>query len=364
MSDSDWVRKSFDQVGIIAGIFFCAVVLVLLLSWGIQLQTKSERDSEDRRSDYAASTYTPAKKSCSGKVTPDKYDCLSKAEEAKKENERKERDLIAQETTAGWTFIMSAAALSGVILSVVGIGLVWVTFHETRKMNIIAKEIGDEQIAASNAAIEIARDANRMASSQFRAGFKPWITVELVGPLIHNDGRYINPIAMFSEGEESRLIGLSATTIISCISDIPATIEDFSINIMEGHQWPFCHAPKPQLIHEIDFFSIIPSKSKIKIPTFENLNVTSCIGNSVRPFGYIMLTPENRVQFLMNPPPIFGKVIYSDPMGIRYEHKFAFRLNSPLDSDFKRYGGREYNCEREIHEGDHVSGPSLGAFAT
>ena len=68
-------------------------------------------------------------------------DCEAKAEEAKREGQRKEQDLAAQNITAWWTKIMGIAALIGMALSAVGVWLVKTTFDETRKANDISKEV-------------------------------------------------------------------------------------------------------------------------------------------------------------------------------------------------------------------------------
>jgi hypothetical protein len=57
----------------------------------------------------------------------------------KQRNEREIRDLQAQENSAYWAEMMFWATVSALVLSFVGIGLVWTTFRETRKANDIAK---------------------------------------------------------------------------------------------------------------------------------------------------------------------------------------------------------------------------------
>lgn len=51
----------------------------------------------------------------------------------KDRNEREIRDLQAQENSAYWAQAMFWATFAAIILSVIGIGLVWFTFRETRK---------------------------------------------------------------------------------------------------------------------------------------------------------------------------------------------------------------------------------------
>lgn len=63
-------------------------------------------------------------------------------------NNREIRDLQAQEKSAYWAESMFWAAAISVLLSMIGIGLVWTTFRETRKANEIADDIGFKQLRA------------------------------------------------------------------------------------------------------------------------------------------------------------------------------------------------------------------------
>lgn len=55
-----------------------------------------------------------------------------------KRNQREIRDLQAQESSAYWAAAMFWATATALVLSVIGIRLVWTTFRETRKANDIA----------------------------------------------------------------------------------------------------------------------------------------------------------------------------------------------------------------------------------
>jgi hypothetical protein len=58
----------------------------------------------------------------------------------KERNEREILDLQAQEKSAYWAEAMFWATTAALILSLIGIGLVWTTFKETRKSNDIAHD--------------------------------------------------------------------------------------------------------------------------------------------------------------------------------------------------------------------------------
>lgn len=93
----------------------------------------------------------------------------------------------------------------------------------------------------------------------------------------------------------------------------------------------------------VDFFAIIPSKSAIQIDSWGARNCQAT-------FDDIEITPENREHFLMTPPPVIRKVVYSDPMGTRYAHHFAFVASPAWGNDFRRYGGIKRNYEIQIDD--------------
>ena len=76
------------------------------------------------------------------------------AQKSKNDPYEKERDgreiraLQAQENSAYWAEAMFWATAAALILSTIGIGLVWITFRETRKSNQIAGDIGFKQLRA------------------------------------------------------------------------------------------------------------------------------------------------------------------------------------------------------------------------
>lgn len=66
----------------------------------------------------------------------------------KERNKREIRNLAAQENSAYWTESMFWATVAALILSSIGIGLVWTTFRETQKANDIAKDSMYRQLKA------------------------------------------------------------------------------------------------------------------------------------------------------------------------------------------------------------------------
>lgn len=256
--------------------------------------------------------------------------------------------LKSQERMAFWAVLMGV--FTGLNVLVTGVGVVYVaktlratsdTLDATRVMASDQKRIGDSQVAASNEAVSAAREANRVAAQQFRSGFKPWISVEVKGPFFERD-----QLSRFAEGESLRPILLSVSTVIHCVGDIPATIEEFDLRMLGGKDWPYVINPQNSLKDGgLEVFSILQNGQSIHIDPRGGIIDNP---NDWPPaFSQIELTPENRRSFMKNPPPIIGKIIYSDPMGTRYLHNFAF-VSTFWGAKFKRYGGIKYNSEREI----------------
>ncbi len=76
-------------------------------------------------------------KGCARLAPPERPKCKQDAYEAARSGQRYEYDLEAQRVTATWTQHMGIAAMIGMAVSIVGVGLVWTTFAETRASNTI-----------------------------------------------------------------------------------------------------------------------------------------------------------------------------------------------------------------------------------
>ena len=145
MSERDRSPRTSTLVAIVVVAVFIGAA-ISGYGWWAQLQ--SQWDSDRRSAQYTKSTYYPAYDACLSATVPEKTNCIAEAHEEYRANQRGERDLVAQETTAGWTIVMSTAAIFGIVLSVVGVALIWGTFRETRETNQITREIGRAQVRA------------------------------------------------------------------------------------------------------------------------------------------------------------------------------------------------------------------------
>ena len=147
MPRGDWSKRLTPKL--VAA--FVVVLMAILVGFGgvvrgLVEQTEYERRAYESSQKYTADTYGPAYDACVGLAGDGQSDCIAKANNEWRENERKEQDLVAQQTTAIWTFLMGLAAIVGVTLSALGIYLVWTTFRETRDANNIAKMTAYRQL--------------------------------------------------------------------------------------------------------------------------------------------------------------------------------------------------------------------------
>jgi len=264
-------------------------------------------------------------------------DCIHENIESARDHNRAESDLDAQEQMAQFTRIMGYAAIAGLFIGLVSVIAIFLTLRATQKMAAETSRIGDAQVKASNEAVKTAQDANAVAAKQFRAGFKPWIRVEVREPFVDQSRFSI----LFEAGEE-RSVPVYSETFIHCIGDIPATIEHFSIKLADHGEWSYAQNPPDGWSNDVDYFHILQSNTSVQIDRSRGVN------SGTTWFADVILNGENISSFCLRPPPIIGTVIYSDPMGVRYEHNFAFVMTQAMLGKFKRYGGTAYNYEQEI----------------
>lgn len=124
---------------------FAAVGLVALFGlggYGFVQQSTYEEMAGARNADYSARAAENVSQSCFAMSASEKIKC-TKREASEyylkiRDNQREQDNLAAQQTSALWTNLMGLAALIGMALSAVGVALVWTTFMETKRTNLIA----------------------------------------------------------------------------------------------------------------------------------------------------------------------------------------------------------------------------------
>ncbi len=126
-----------------AGLIFFGLAGIALAGLGYYkgalLERSYQHEALQEASDYRSRAAQKRQLECLTLPPLSEAECTNKIEDAIRANEREERDLEAQRTTAAWTALMGAAALVGMAFSMIGVALVFVTFRETRDGNEMTK---------------------------------------------------------------------------------------------------------------------------------------------------------------------------------------------------------------------------------
>jgi ElaB/YqjD/DUF883 family membrane-anchored ribosome-binding protein len=155
-------RRSIYLAGLTVTALLASIVGMLLYTEAQQLQGLYEHQAEQRAEHYRERAHV-ARERC-GRIVPasEKADCVREERDAARQGEREAYDLQAQLVTSAWTRAMGIAAIIGMAVGIVGVGLVLITFRETRK------------------AAEAAREANKIARDSTERQLRAYITIEEV----------------------------------------------------------------------------------------------------------------------------------------------------------------------------------------
>lgn len=156
MSRGNWGKRFAIGLGVL-------IALGLIVFSAYQYQAASDdqsqislqADDKSEQEQYRAHTEVEG---CSKSVAApdDKVACETKAAQESQKTIREIRDLEAQQTMALWTRYMGIAAIIGITVGIIGMGLIFFTFWETRKAAVAGRE------------------ANKIA----QAAQRPWLRVE------------------------------------------------------------------------------------------------------------------------------------------------------------------------------------------
>ena len=198
--------------------------------------------------------------------------CIQEAIEASREDQRGERDLSAQESMARWTMAVGSLAFVGFFVSIVGVGLVYVTFKETRR----AAELAGKSLIYQNRAwlhvaqIDLACFSNEAVVIVLRienAGHSPAVCISAEGA-IH--ARVHNPT---DTNPDRRYLNIKADGLSGACGDIPAG-RDGHLSIYcspgqgNGAEVPRAVKANPDGLQadiELQWFDIFGTKSELLI---------------------------------------------------------------------------------------------------
>lgn len=122
-------RFNFIAIGL--ALAFAVVTGLLLYHNASSLQASYERSAAKSAENYA-NRATIEMERCATLSGASRADCEYQAQESRRQGERDEYDLEAQRITAAWTAHMGAAAIIGMAVSILGVGLIYATFEQTR----------------------------------------------------------------------------------------------------------------------------------------------------------------------------------------------------------------------------------------
>jgi len=185
-------RGDVTKAGLAAGIAIAVLVSTAFIGWGLSKSAEYQRQSDYQASEYSAYTYDKVGQSCIGMSIVDKAECIEKARHERRTYERDEQDLVAQRQSALWAYIMGAAAVIGMGLSVIGVFLVWTTFRETRRTAKAAEDTLD--VTRLHGEMQIQGNIGEFI-------FQPWIHPA-------EDSKYLIFIFHFKNTGHSRIDGI------------------------------------------------------------------------------------------------------------------------------------------------------------
>lgn len=130
MSRSGWRKHPKTRLigGLVVALSFC----VGWIGYGLSQSAEYERQARAKAEEYSRYTSDKVAQACVGISALERIRCVNDAIEAQREYEYNQADLVAQRQSALWAYIMAAAAIIGMVLSAVGVWLVWTTFRETQ----------------------------------------------------------------------------------------------------------------------------------------------------------------------------------------------------------------------------------------
>jgi hypothetical protein len=242
--------------------------------------------------------------------------------------------------SALWALLALWIAGAGLVVGGGTLIAAWRAAHWARKAAEHTESGAKESAKAASAAIEsveATRISNKIAQQQFEAAYKPWLRVSL-------SGDYVTPteqihIRQFSEGETRRVLPASVTVHVTNIGELPAIISEIVVRIEDPHP----DATVGSKSHEM--FDMIYKGENIE-PIYHAVS------------GIFRITPENRMDYIQNPPPIIGLIRYLDPFGVGRETGFAFQPNHVISArTYRRWGGPEYNFDRLQQGNDPTAQP-------
>lgn len=126
-------RRTVYAVGLIALAAIAGGGGLWIYSDANRLQSAYEHQAKEKAQRYADRADIAVKRHCGPLLAQAARDCRREEYAAARQGQHDEYDLQAQLVTSVWTKAMGLAALVGMVVGIFGVGLIYVTFRETRR---------------------------------------------------------------------------------------------------------------------------------------------------------------------------------------------------------------------------------------
>jgi hypothetical protein len=223
-------RSMRGKLRFIIGGLVVLVIAASLISYGLWQQSNYEWQAKDKAAENARHTNQDIQMRCVPLPALDERNCAIEAAREQRGYERQEQDLYAQKTTAIWTFLMGSAAIIGMMLSSVGIWLVYSTFGETRRTANAAILSANHAALASGEMQEANRISERATNAQLRAylSVRP-LVIDHAG---HGTGRAKGFLQIVNNGETPAVVTKLAFRITWVIKGESIELMKYDAEIM------------------------------------------------------------------------------------------------------------------------------------
>jgi hypothetical protein len=134
-----------------AAALFAAIASGSVWRWADSSEADIRQAADDHAAHYSDPANIPVEGRCLSLSPPDQFQCITPEREAARDGQRNERDLEAQQVMATWTKAMGLAAIIGMSVGVFGLGLIFVTFRETKRTADEARRGADQAEKARQA---------------------------------------------------------------------------------------------------------------------------------------------------------------------------------------------------------------------
>ena len=172
MSRGDWFKH--PKIRLISGLLVAVAFCASWVGYGLLQSAEYERQASANSAEYAKNTRDKVAKACLKLAGIDAVNCANNARDAETEYRYNQSDLVAQRQSALWAYIMAAAAVIGMGLSVIGVWLVWTTFRETKRSADSASNTYSAFVALERAIVKV--HLNMSGQRQGRLAFGVWVT--------------------------------------------------------------------------------------------------------------------------------------------------------------------------------------------